>query len=159
MDDFPDQENRFNKSLVKFLNSFNYLESNIGLAISHLQYPDNPSKAYKSLATMSFDKKVKRLRELLNDRALHVENSLKEIIEFLNKLEQVKNERNRYIHGNWKLLNGQQKPVEFTASVWMRAKLGKNGLERMTLEDLEKIANSMSDTFEDYSKLREKYLF
>jgi len=53
---------RFEKALVRLIQSFNYLDTNVGLCISHLSHPSEPTKAYTALAKMTSEKRIERLK-------------------------------------------------------------------------------------------------
>lgn len=49
---------RFEKVLVRLMRSFNYLDTNVGLCISHLSHPTDPEKTYPALVRMTPEKRA-----------------------------------------------------------------------------------------------------
>ncbi len=154
-----DPNARFEKALVSLIRSFNYLDTNIGLCISHLSHPSNPSGAYPALAKMTPEKRVERLKMLLETKETAVKKKvLEELAIWYKKAANVRNIRNRYVHGNWEYLPlRHREPVGVSAPPWMKEKLGSLANETMSLEQLELVASEVETVFQEFMQLRRKY--
>ena len=159
MDATFDTNARFEKALVALIRSFNYLDTNVGLCISHLSHPSNPAAAYPALAKMTPEKRIERLRKLLGKADLKVEKKVREeLSDWYENAAGVRNIRNRYVHGNWEFLPlRHRKPVGVSAPPWMREKLGSLAKEKMSLEQLEAVAQEVEAVFQEFMELRRKY--
>lgn len=150
---------RFEKALVRLIQSFNYLDTNVGLCISHLLYPSEPTKAYAVLAKMTPEKRLERLKKLLEAAEMNVEKEAQEeLSEWYQNAADVREIRNRYVHGNWEFLPlRHEAPVGVSAPPWMKEKLGSLANETMSLERLERVASEIESVAKEFIQLRRKY--
>jgi len=148
---------RFEKALVRLIQSFNYLDTNVGLCISHLSHPTDPTRAYSALAKMTAEKRIERLKKLLLD-ASDIEISEKvrsKLLAWYENAAEVRSIRNRYVHGNWEFLPLRHRvPVGVSAPPWMKDKLGPLAHETMSVEQLESVAEKVEAVFKEFMQLR-----
>jgi len=154
-----DSTARFEKALVRLIQSFNYIDTNIGLCISHLLNPSDPTKSYPSLAKMTAEKRIKKLKNLLEDTNIAVsENARTEFMMWYESAVNVRNIRNRYVHGNWEFLPlRHEHPISVSAPPWMRKPLGPLASESMSLSQLEIIVDEVEDVFQKFMQFRRRF--
>jgi len=159
MDATIDPNARFEKALVRLIRSFNYLDTNVGLCISHLSHPSNPTAAYPVLAKMTPEKRTERLQKLLEKADLEVKKKVREELSaWYEKAADVRSIRNRYVHGNWEFLPLRHKePVGVSAPPWIREKLGPLANETMSIEQLETVAGEVEAVSQEFMQLRRMY--
>ena len=144
----------FNSLLIEYLNTFNLLEENVGLCISHL---DEKSKedSYKSLAKSSCEKKIEDLYEIIkSEKILISKSNLQELKDWCKSAHQMRHQRNKYIHGHWTFLPHLENGVELSVAPWVNEIYG--GSERMSLQELSNIVQEIKDCFERLVVIRRK---
>jgi hypothetical protein len=143
--------NKFNSLLVDYLNTFNYLELNVGLCISHLDSL-SMDESYKRLEKMNFDRKLEKLLELTNFIATS------DLHDWCKEAHEKRNERNMYLHGQWIFFPYYDKGVEFSIAPWMRKKYSDiyPGI-RFSLQEFESIVLDIKKCFERLQILRRQY--
>lgn len=154
------QEDRFNKALVKFIQNFNCLELNLGLCINYLHsYPDpasvsnDPESFYPQLMTMTCEQKISKLRHLLSIRNIEI----KELDAWFESAALAREKRNRYLHGIWEYLpTRQEKPVGFRCPPWWREKYGDESKEEFSLDEFDAVAEKMKNVFIEFQNIRRK---
>ena len=143
--------NKFNGLLVDYLNTFNYLELNVGLCIRHLSDLDT-FQADKKLERMAFEKKLKWLLEISSEEVRD------DLHEWCKEAHAKRHERNMYMHGQWAFFPHLEKGVEFHIAPWIREKY-ENVYpgSRFTLKNLENIVLDIKSCFKQLQSLRRKY--
>lgn len=149
---------RFEKALVRLIQCFNYLDTNVGLCIAHLSEPTEPTKAYSALSNMTAEKRIGRLKELLEASDIDITpNVRRELSVWYENAAHVRSIRNRYVHGNWEFLPlRHEQPVGVSAPPWMKDQLGPLANETMSLEQLEITANEVEAAFKEFMRLRKQ---
>ncbi|HKJ80827.1 MAG TPA: hypothetical protein VJ954_02290 [Ignavibacteriaceae bacterium] len=148
---------RFNSALIRFFCNYNLLETNIGLCISHLWEPADPSTTYSRLANMTMEQMMMKLKDLfmseINQEGVDSVNNFNDWYE---KASNARYIRNRYVHGHWEFLRGE-KPIKVSAPPWMKERMGEDASEYMTIDELEAIAEQMKSIFEAFMLIRKKH--
>ncbi len=154
-----DPNARFEKALVRLIRSFNYLDTNVGLCISHLENPSDPVKSYPSLANMTAEQRINRLKRLFESHDIAVEDDARaELVAWYARAAKARATRNRYVHGNWEYLPlRHEKPVGVSAPVWMKKKLGPLATETMSLDELDAVADEVEAALHELTRLRKKH--
>lgn len=155
----PNQlEEEFSIALVRLLRQFNLLELNLGLAISFLIDSKNPKSTYPKLSKMSLEKKLHEFCRLIEKSDLYRSHDYKnELNSWSSRATEARWIRNFYVHGHWQLLPlREERPVSLSAPPWMREKLGITKEIKMTIQELQNMAESMEYLFKDFMRLRKK---
>ena len=147
----PVSNDKFNALIVEYLNTFNYLELNVGLCIRYISEMDLES-ANTKIGKMSFERKLEYLMSILN----------KDIGEDLRlwceEAHSKRHERNMYMHGQWALFPYYDECVEFSIAPWVRERYEKiYPGSRFSIEKLETVVSDIKHCFEEFQKLRRKY--
>ena len=143
---------RFNSLLVEYLNTFNLLELNVGLCISHLSKIEQ-HEIYKKINKMSFEKKLEYLLELTSS-----EENKQDLYFWCKDAHSKRHERNMYMHGQWYLIPHLDQCVEFRIAPWVKDKYANvYPGSRFTFHQLESIVTSMKSCLEAFFDLRKKY--
>ena len=121
MKNHTDLINQFNSLLVDYLNTFNILETNIGLCISRLEN-NGIDAAYNKLKNLSCEKKIDYLYKIV--RTEKKIKDIKELEDWCINAHKARNERNKYIHGCWSYLPHLEESVELVVSPWQKEKYG-----------------------------------
>lgn len=150
-----DSTARFEKALVRLILNFNYLDKNIGLCIARLSHPSDPTKAYSVLSKMTAEKRIGRLKQLLEASDIDVKMKVRrELSTWYENAAMVRSIRNRYVHGIWEFLPlRHEQPVGVSAPPWMKDQLGPLANETMSLEQLEAIADEVEAAFKEFMRL------
>ena len=149
------QENKritkFNSLIVEYLNTFNYLELNVGLCIRHLSSLGIEG-ADRKLERMSFEKKLKWLLKLTK-----TENS-EDLHAWCQEAHEKRQERNMYLHGQWAFFPHLEEGVEFFVAPWVKKKyVNIYPGSRFNLQKLENIVADIKSCFEQLQILRRKH--
>ena len=111
-----DSKDKFNSLLVEYLNTFNLLETNIGLCISHLE-DSSIEDNYKLLAKTSCEKKIEYLYEIVkSEKILNSDSDLQALEEWCINAHKMRHQRNKYIHGHWSFLPHLENGVKLTVA-------------------------------------------
>jgi len=152
MNNKEDLTHKFNSLLVEYLNTFNYIELNVGLCIRYLSGLDTQNMDNK-ISKMSFDKKIKYLLKLASDN-----DNRKDLYSWCEEVNDKRHERNMYMHGQWNYIPCFEKGVEFSIAPWTREKYADvYPGRRFTLDKLEEIVSDIKTCFKQFNKLRTKY--
>lgn len=156
-----DVETRFAQALVRLLKYFNLLDRNVGLAISFLENPSDAQASYPTLAKMTAEQKLDRLRKLLLERRTVGDSaSTSDLERCIEHAHSARSIRNRYIHGDWSILPVKiEKRVVVEAPPWMHVKLGSDAREEMSLADLESVVDELEGVFQEFMRIRRKHNF
>jgi len=158
-----DPNARFEKAIFNLLRSFNFIDLNVGLLISYISRNDGIDVAYKKLSKMTFDKKMKCLNSLLEKGELHEhlrEQGVSEFKSWFSQAHEARRLRNRYVHAIWRFNSSMiGRPVSISSPIWMKDVLEGSTEVNMSLDELEKKTLMVEKTFNDFCKLRKKYLF
>ena len=147
----PSTEERFNRLLVDYLNTFNLLELNVGICIRSM-WDLKTRDADRKLERMNFDIKLEHLIKL----AWNEQRS--DLLAWTKAAHEKRHERNMYVHGIWACLPHLERGVEFIVAPWMKAKYeAVYPGERFTLEVLEGIVQDIKSCFSELQSLRRKY--
>jgi len=150
----PESAEEFNSLLVEYLNTFNLLEKNVGLCISHLE-DSSTEDVYKSLANTSCEKKIENLYEIVKTKnLLKSDGNLKELKDWCENAHQMRHQRNKYMHGHWSFLPHLEHGVELNVAPWVKEKYG--GSERMSFQDLNAIVQEIKECFKQLCDIRRK---
>jgi hypothetical protein len=156
MSSHDDAEVRFALALVKLLKFFNLLDTNVGLCLSFLISPSDPESAYEQLSNKTTQQRFEEMKAFVADgtgfpKAVDPEH----FGEWLTDATRARAIRNRYVHGNWEYLPYRQvKPIAVRAPTWMKGKLGEEAEERMTVAELEAVADEVEQVFHRFMKIR-----
>ena len=144
---------RFNSLLVEYLNTFNLLETNVGLCISHL-VDSSVEESHKLLARTNCEGKIKRLHEIVKSRnILKSKINFQELEDWCADAHQKRHQRNKYIHGHWTFLPHLENGVELNVAPWIKEKYGAS--ERMSLQELDVIVHELKDCFRQLMAIRQ----
>ncbi len=156
-----DPNARFQKAMFNLLQSFNYIDLNVGLLIAATPGQGSTEDLYKKLSQKSFDQKMKWFSLLLNESALseHIgEQGVSDFKAWYASAHEARELRNRYVHSIWRF-NPMRRgsPVEISAPPWMEGILGDKRSEVMSLSELEARAAMVESAFKAFNKIRKKY--
>ncbi|MDF2182607.1 hypothetical protein [Neptuniibacter sp. CAU 1671] len=144
-------KNKFNNLLADYLNTFNFIELNVGLCIRHLS-PLGLEESDKKLEKMSFERKLECLMDL------SPVDSKRDLHEWCADAHEKRHERNMYMHGQWAFLPHLEEGVEFLIAPWMKQKYAAvYPGSRFSLEHLEIIVSELQACFKSLQLLRRKY--
>ncbi len=145
------EEAKYYRSVVDVLNYHSLLDLNIGLCISHLKYPEDPTKAHKMLGRVSCGAKIEELNKLLQpgDMKLSFE-------EWACRSPEIRALRNSFAHGVWEYLPLRKTtPVGLKIAAWEPFRDGVQ--HEMSVSELEDIAQEVHDYFQDFMAWRKSY--
>jgi hypothetical protein len=108
---------------------------------------------------MTVERKMEHLRELFKSNGIvSGKGAAFEFEKWFQSASKARALRNRYIHGIWEYLPTRfEKPVGVRAPVWMKEKVGTEGAETMSLDELEGVADEVGSVFEELMRLRRKH--
>ena len=150
---------RFSLALVRLLNTYNYLDLNLGLSIRFLENPSNPEASDKKLANMTTEQKLVLWQSLLvKGEWVTTPEQLSELEDWAKRANTSRHTRNRYVHGRWQILPlRQEKPVGLAVPPWWKDKTDAEVTDYMSLDELESVADEMEDMFKEFNQLRNKH--
>jgi hypothetical protein len=156
-------ESRFYIALGRYMQTFSYLELNLGLCIRFLVNRKDPQAAHPLLERLSTQQKLDVLKELIfykyaNDKS----KMISDFGQWFKKAAKTKASRNRYVHGVWELVpHLKETPIRFRPISWAagtgKPMQTKDEVQYIALSDFEKIVAEMNAIFREFSELREKY--
>ena len=153
---FLDPEPRINSALGELLRSFNFLDLNLGLCISHLENPGEPQKSHTSLANMSTHRKVQRLHTLIEQGEYIASGKRRSAYD---KWHESTNHcrliRNFYVHGVWEYLPMRSHdPLGFRVPPWMKHTLGVESEKTMSLVEFEDSVAKVTAVYKGFMEIR-----
>jgi hypothetical protein len=152
---------RFEKAIFNLLLSFNYIDVNVGLLISHAPPMGHYEERYKKLAKMSFDQRMRWFKSLLKTDEVrdHLkENGVAAFESWHGTALEAKELRNRYVHGIWRFLPMRRgSPVSISSPAWMKDVFGGELEVALSLDELEAKAAQVEKVFKEFCRLRKKY--
>lgn len=144
-------KNQFNSLLAGYLNTFNFIELNVGLCIRSLS-PLGIDESDRKLAKMSFEKKLEYLIDLSPI------DSKNDLHAWCANAHDKRHERNMYMHGQWAFLPHLEEGVEFHIAPWMKEKYAAvYPGSRFSLNHLERVVSDLQACFKSLQLLRRKY--
>jgi hypothetical protein len=151
MNNYDDLTNKFNSLLVDYLNTFNYIEVNVGLCIRYLS-DIGIEDMNKKISKMSFEKKIEHLLKLTS-----ADENKKDLYTWSQDAHEKRHERNMYMHGQWKFIPHIQS-IEFRIAPWVKEKYSNvyPGI-CIPLGTFEDIVLDIKDCFNKFNALRTKY--
>jgi len=161
--DYSSLESRFYIALGRYMQTFSYLDLNLGLCIRLLVNRNDVKASHPLLERLSTQQKLDVLKESIfykyaNDKP----KMISDFDKWFKKASQTKASRNRYVHGVWELVPKlKETPIRFTPISWAagtgKPMQTKDEEQQMALSDFEKIVAEMNAVSHKFSKLREKY--
>lgn len=152
MDKNNDLRNKFNSLLVDYLNTFNFLELNVGLCITHLSELET-HEIHKKIEKLNFAGKIEYFLKLIGS-----ENNKKDLHTWCEDAHSKRHERNMYMHGQWTLFPHVEQCVKIEIAPWVKEKyVNIYPDRRFTLLELEGIVTDIKKCFEQFQALRTKY--
>lgn len=151
MNNYVDLTNKFNSLLVEYLNTFNYIELNVGLCINYLSGIDTEDMN-KKISKMSFEKKIEYLLKITSS-----DDSKKDLYTWSQDAHEKRHERNMYMHGQWVFIPHIE-CIEFKIAPWVKEKYSNvyPGI-CIPLDKFEDIVLDIKDCFNKFNVLRTKY--
>ena len=105
------------------------------------------------MATSNCEEKIKNLFNLVKSKNILKDvKNLKELEDWCENANQMRHQRNKYIHGHWAFLPHLENGVELTVAPWVKLKYG--GSERMSLQELRTIVQEITICFEQLMVIR-----
>jgi len=145
------------------MQTFSYLELNIGHCIRWLVNRNDLESAHPLLDRLTTHQKLEVLKELIfykfaNDKP----KMISDFDQWFIKAAKTKAARNRYVHGVWELApQAKETPIRFRPIKWSTGTgkpiQTKDDVQYLTLSDFKKIVAEMSAVSRKFNELREKY--
>lgn len=157
---FENIEFEFSRNFVRYIKTYNQLDSNIGYTISILIGTPYPKLTYPLIGKLTTQEKMAVLKKIIKERfAESSKEMINDYVNWIDKASKTRTERNQYIHGYWHLSSSlYEKPILFSPLNWEIKKSG-DASQKFSLEEYESIVDELENISIEFGDLRKKYPF
>ena len=155
---FENIEFEFSRNFVRYIKTYNQLDSNIGYTISILVGTPYPQLTYPLIGKLTTQEKMAVLKKIVKERfAESNPEMINDYYDWIDKASKTRTERNQYIHGYWHLsCSLDEKPIFFSPLTWEIKKTGSTD-QKFSLEEYKSIVDELENICLEFGNLRNKH--